>query len=189
MNDRIEALWQVFAEDDRALEAPSRLEPHVLAVIARREEAHAAGGVGAVSAAFALAAAVAVAVAIWASREPQVPVPLDARKPVLAALPLPVAPRPPGALSRRDGAPVAGGDAIAAYEEAPVFIIMLEDIATLDTEPLQLVRLRVPQEALFGFGMALFEPDGSGLIDVDVLVGEDGLPREVRKVRKAQEEQ
>jgi hypothetical protein len=49
-------------------------------------------------------------------------------------------------------------------------------------EPLQLVRLRVPRQALAMFGLVLIDPDAAGLVDVDVLVGEDGLPRDIRGV-------
>ena len=49
-------------------------------------------------------------------------------------------------------------------------------------EPLQLVRLRLPRQALAMFGLVLLGPDATGLVDVDVLVGEDGLPRDIRKI-------
>ena len=49
-------------------------------------------------------------------------------------------------------------------------------------ETLQLVRLRMPRQALAAFGLLLVDPDTTGVVDVDVLVGEDGLPRHIRKV-------
>lgn len=58
----------------------------------------------------------------------------------------------------------------------------------LETEPLQLVRLRVPREALQGLGVPLLEPDAAGMVDLDVLIGSDGLPRNIRRVRTQQEE-
>ena len=64
---------------------------------------------------------------------------------------------------------------------------------TLDAEPvrdgeaLQLIRLRLPREALQTLGIVLLEPDAGGSVDVDVLIGEDGLARDIRKVRVIQE--
>jgi hypothetical protein len=52
-----------------------------------------------------------------------------------------------------------------------------------EAEPLQLVRLRMPRANLEMFGVALLEPDTSGLVDVDVLIGGDGLPRDIRRIR------
>ena len=54
-------------------------------------------------------------------------------------------------------------------------------------EALQVVRLRVPREALEPLGLVLFEPGAQGIVDVDLLVGEDGLPRDIRSVRTVQE--
>jgi hypothetical protein len=50
-------------------------------------------------------------------------------------------------------------------------------------DSLQLVRLRMPRTALQAFGVALIEPDATGLVDVDLVVGSDGLPRDIRRVR------
>jgi hypothetical protein len=36
--------------------------------------------------------------------------------------------------------------------------------------------------ALQGFGVVLSGPDAEGFAEVDVVVGEDGLPRDVRRV-------
>ena len=54
--------------------------------------------------------------------------------------------------------------------------------ATGPQEVFQLVRLRLPRQALATLGFLLVDPDGGGVVDVDVLVGEDGLPRHIRKV-------
>ena len=36
---------------------------------------------------------------------------------------------------------------------------------------------------LRALGIALIEPDASGLVDVDVLVADDGLPRDIRRIQ------
>jgi len=53
-----------------------------------------------------------------------------------------------------------------------------------ETESLQIVRLRVPRASLEVFGVALLEPEASVLVDVDVVVGDDGLPRDIRRIRR-----
>lgn len=52
-----------------------------------------------------------------------------------------------------------------------------------ETEQLALVHIRVTQDALLPLGIATNEPGASGLIDVEVLVGGDGLPRDIRSMR------
>lgn len=52
-----------------------------------------------------------------------------------------------------------------------------------DTETVQLVRIRVPVGALLALGVTTTDPDASGVVDVDVTVGDDGLAREIRGIR------
>ncbi|HLG54429.1 MAG TPA: hypothetical protein VI485_03800 [Vicinamibacterales bacterium] len=79
----------------------------------------------------------------------------------------------------RPSAPLA----TAARTIAPVAILSAD--APFDTEPLQIVRIRIPGSALPALGVSIVEPEAAGLVDVDLLVGEDGLPREIRRVRAA----
>ena len=62
-------------------------------------------------------------------------------------------------------------------------LVALTGEPALGAEPLQLVRVRVPRTSLRAFGVALIDPDASGLVDVDLVVGSDGLPRDIRRVR------
>jgi hypothetical protein len=55
------------------------------------------------------------------------------------------------------------------------------------TESLHIVRVRMPRGALRALGVALVEPEANGLVDVDVVVGDDGLPREIRRVTAVME--
>jgi hypothetical protein len=68
-------------------------------------------------------------------------------------------------------------------EEVTEALMTLTADPILETESLQLVRVRVPRAALSALGVTLSEPDSSGVVDVDVLVGDDGLPREIRRIR------
>jgi len=57
-----------------------------------------------------------------------------------------------------------------------------ETLAWLDPEPgsLQIVHVRVASTALAAQGYALSDPDGDGLVDLEVIVGADGTARGVR---------
>jgi hypothetical protein len=72
----------------------------------------------------------------------------------------------------------------AARVETSVPIVRLTADPAFDTESLQIVRLRVPRTSLEVFGVALLEPEASVLVDVDVVVGDDGLPRDIRRIRR-----
>ncbi|OFW17124.1 MAG: hypothetical protein A3H29_01005 [Acidobacteria bacterium RIFCSPLOWO2_02_FULL_67_21] len=59
-----------------------------------------------------------------------------------------------------------------------------ETLAWLDPEPesLQIVHVRVASAALAAQGYALSDPDGDGLVDLEVIVATDGTARGVRVV-------
>jgi hypothetical protein len=47
--------------------------------------------------------------------------------------------------------------------------------------PLTLMRVRMERRAFSRLGVPITNPDGDGLVDVDVLVGEDGVARSIRR--------
>ena len=49
--------------------------------------------------------------------------------------------------------------------------------------PWQVIRVRVQASALDAFGVQLAGPALAGLVDVDLVVGADGWPRDVRRIR------
>jgi hypothetical protein len=167
MNDPIDTAWQIFVSHDRQVQAPPHLESRIMAATAHRPEPAAATGVMVL--AFALAAAVVLAVAVWPVRDAAPPLPLAVPPPLVAAFPAPP--------------PEITAHAFTMYQDLPVMLLVLDAMNTPEGEPLQLVRLRIPREALQALGVPLFEPEARGLVDVDVLIGEDGLPRDVRPVR------
>jgi hypothetical protein len=69
----------------------------------------------------------------------------------------------------------------------PSALVTLAADPLLDTETLHLVRVRMPRSALRAMGIMVGGPDATALVDVDVLIGEDGLPRDVRRVLAVQE--
>jgi len=202
----LDAAWRAYADQDRDLVPRPDLERIVLA---RCWAESARGAKGARSArgarganrakgrrvtVYALAAAASMALMALASQAwdapALAPAPLEARALEAAAYPPPVASQP-GRLvvrpARRDSAVELGG-AYVQHVELPA-ALMLFDAGPLQLrEPLQMVRLRLPREALQALGLVLLEPDAGGVVDVDVLVGEDGLPRDIRQVRIGQEQ-
>ena len=47
----------------------------------------------------------------------------------------------------------------------------------------QVVRVRIDATALDAFGVQVTGPGSAGLVDVDLVIGEDGWPRDVRRIR------
>lgn len=83
----------------------------------------------------------------------------------------------------------SGGGAEPPAEQAPVPERAVtapwpssEALAWLDPEPgsLQVVYVRVASTTLATQGYAVGDPDGDGLVDLEVIVGDDGLARGVR---------
>ena len=83
----------------------------------------------------------------------------------------------------------SGGGAEAPSEQAPVPDLAVttplpssEALAWLDPEPgsLQIVYVRIASSTLAAQGYAVGDPDGDGLVDLEVIVGDDGLARGVR---------
>lgn len=52
----------------------------------------------------------------------------------------------------------------------------------LESESLQIVRVRMPREALQIFGVSLIEPQAESVVDVELIVADDGLARGIRSV-------
>jgi hypothetical protein len=189
MTDRFDEAWRAYADMERGVHAPPHLEGRVLTAVKhaqfapppRRRSMHVAWLVA--------AATVAIGVATAMTGGPDTPVvPLPSRAHGAVPLPAPVAEARP---QRPVAPPVIAMntvDWLAREDEVRIILMMFEATPSLPSEPLQLVRLRIPTEALSGLGVALFDPDTGGTVDVDVLVGEDGLPKNIRKIRVAQEE-
>ncbi len=50
-----------------------------------------------------------------------------------------------------------------------------------DSASLTLMRVRMPRSAFSSLGVPIANPDADGLVDVEVLVGEDGVARSIRR--------
>jgi hypothetical protein len=59
-------------------------------------------------------------------------------------------------------------------------IVLVAD-PILDGSALSVVRVRVPLSALINFGIPVPDPDAQGSVDLEMLVGEDGIARTIRR--------
>ena len=183
----IDRAWKAFVDQDQRLNPPPDLEQRVIAAIrdARSAERQPSSRL---RPAIGMAAAIVIAIGGWLARPQSVPTPLVARSFDAAPLPGPVSPRPPMMRIEARTRPVAVSPGLyVEHVEWPAALMMLGAAPVTDSEPLRLVRLRLPREALQALGLVMLEPEAEGVVEVNVLVGEDGLPRDIRGVR-AQEQ-
>jgi hypothetical protein len=199
---QLDAAWRAYAEEDRRLRPDPALEARTLARL-RGEAAELPGfaevrlttgekGRATTSYApwLALAASVAAAAFLaWPRAESPVVGPLEAHPMAMSGFaataaaerPQPAAPAPTRYFA------AAALEPYVQHVELPEAVMQFDTVPVRAHEPLQMVRLRLPLEALQALGLALFEVDASGIVDVDVVIGEDGLPRDIRQVRIGQE--
>lgn len=90
--------------------------------------------------------------------------------------------RRPARAVEGDRARPVGAVARAATRAA----VAIDDLVPADGEALQIVRVRMPSSSLPALGVRVSAPslDGPVLVDVDLVVGVDGWPREVRDIRQ-----
>lgn len=163
------AAWDAFTRDDAAATAPPELERRIFCAVEAAAQRRARRAF-----------------------EPQLRVILGA-----AAAALLVAGVSVWNLSPRQREAPAQADPDSQVEETEVILEPLPDrsrssraaLITLaadrirDTESLQLIRVRMPRQALTALGVALIEPEATAFVDVDLVVGDDGLPLDVRRIR------
>ena len=163
--------------EQRVLDAARRA--HLDTALAGRQQRGWAPGTWMAAAALVLIAA-GVAAGLAGRRTPSergaMPLPVQASEPremppVAASLPLGVGDldAPARVLADANAAP---DRPIPATELFPV------------QETVQLVRIRMPVTALAALGITTTDPDTSGIVDVDVTVGDDGLARDIRAIHR-----
>lgn len=188
--------WQAFVEADCQCAPPAALDARVMDAVLFNRMSPVRRRRSVPLAALGVAASVAIAVALSGRGSFRPPVAPDAT----VTIDVPAAPDRASAVSphlshqvpahRRPAvAPERVGGQAPNHKrlELPAVVMPFGAGPVHDTEPLQLVRLRIPRQALRALGLVLLEPDAPGLVDVDVLIGEDGLPRDIRKIHLEQE--
>jgi hypothetical protein len=159
--------WREFAREDAALAAPPDLEPRVLgaweALQHPERRSHRPSQRRLLWAVGAVAGVLLLAFALGSHRVTTIP----------------SAPASRAAVSTR-----ATGDRLHLGQPMPTSdgLLPLTADPALETETLELVRVRMPRLALQAAGVVVSGPEAEGFVEVDVVVGEDGLPRDVRRV-------
>jgi hypothetical protein len=82
---------------------------------------------------------------------------------------------------RRESSRSAPPTAPTEAPSRPQGIVLVAD-PVLDPSALTVVRVRVRRATLAHLGLTLADPDATGLVDLEVLVGEDGTARTIRRV-------
>lgn len=184
--------WAAFARHDQADGAPATLEARLRRSVLARTNAGARRSPGrpgrtAVRIAAALAACL---VAVVAGRWWALPVPLHSAPAALLAAPPAVAlPEAAAAVPLVAGLelPVprqAGTVRRARAPRADRPLPVAPSLAALPANgPLQVIRVRIAASALDALGVAVTGSAGPGLVDVDLVVGADGWPMDVRRIR------
>ncbi len=164
--------WRQFAREDAAMTAPPDLEPRALAAWEALQHPQRRGhrpsqrrffwAVG------ATAGALLIAFALRSHRATTFP-------------PSPVS-------GAAESATRTAGDLrhLSQPKSRPEAVLTFTTDPALDTETLELVRVRMPRSALQAVGVVVSGPNAGDFVDVDVVVGEDGLPRDVRRVAPIQ---
>jgi hypothetical protein len=195
--DSCHKAWAAFVRHDAALTAPPELAARVLASVAARPPARALHVQPPAAASWpALAGIAAVLVAalaagagfIWQARRndgaqvvsiPTSGTPRWATHPatVTADVPARLVPKT-RTRDRAEPRPARAANGTAAATSRT-------GVADADgpSEALQVIRVRIDASSLETFGVQVAGPMPAGLVDVDLVVGDDGWPRDVRRIR------
>ena len=177
---------QALAREESRLEAPPHVEADVLrawdAAHPPRERRRIPWAPWAATA--AAAATILLAAVITMSRDarvqapPRPPIPASDVRLGLEAPPVVVstepAPRAPRRFPRRRPA------VIAASERPAATTVVLVGTPVMAGERMRVVRMRVARETLIGMGLRPIAQNDAASVDVEMLVGEDGVARALR---------
>jgi hypothetical protein len=190
----LEESFRALAADEAATRVPPRVDASVMAAW----DAHSRAGVGRARAAqdrpgwlwcagivAASLAALAIVVGWPAANQPREAVRGSA--PVSPVAPGPAEPVARSALTGSVAQPPSGQRVVLrsvprpqAEAEAQAAYVLVPD-AEAGAPPLTLMRVRMPRSAFSRLGVPIANPDGEGMVDVEVLVGEDGVATSIRR--------
>jgi hypothetical protein len=183
----VERLLRALADDDSHQQAPLHVHAavmrtwdagHVHAHQRRRRPRSIAALVAVGSIAAALIAAVVMS---RAPAEPDRHEPLVApsvEPPVAASMPASHSGTPAETHRPRPRRAAAQEETRTSRDE-PGVVLVADPI--LDASAMSIVRVRVPRAALGPLGIPLVEPNDGGSVDLELLVGEDGVARTIRR--------
>ena len=184
----VEELLHALAEEDAAVRVPARVDRAVMTAweSTDAERRHPRRGrvrlVRLVSAGVAAAVLIAFAIGLRSSARPLVP---SVRVSPLPASPAATVPEPTTVVPAREEparrAPRARRPAIASAPAPPRSYELLPGVDDARDAPLTVMRVRMSRSAFSQLGIPIANPEGTGLVDVDVVVGGDGVARSIRR--------
>lgn len=169
MNDSdFNAAWREFGKHDKETTAPARLRPAVMGAWDSAQQAQQDR--------------------VWArasnSRRMSLVAMLGAVAAVMVVVGITMSEKDRGPDPRRTPAsvsPVTEKTSAAVPDRADSFRLIADP--TFEAESFEIVRLRLPRTSLEAIGVVLIGPDVASLVDVEVVVGGDRLPRAIRSIR------
>ncbi len=170
-----------LAENDREREAPLEVEARLVrAYRARRRGGWRWRVIAAAAAALAIAAAL-----WWTDRKPQLAVSAvpqvlqtpDAVQPARVAAAMPNVTRVHRKIARK----VAAATKLESREVVTDFFPLMNPEPSFERG--QMLRVQLPASAMLSVGLPVREEHLGDLVQADVLVGEEGMPRAIRFVR------
>jgi hypothetical protein len=173
--------WRAFEEEDAVVSAPASVQAAVMAAWHTRGhhgtgDPHRSRRVELVAVAAGILIAIGGIALLQRERPPRDAAPSPNAR--AATLPADALPPAPAIVAQLPVVPAPIGESTAHTPEPT----REREASIVDSEPLQLVRVRMPREALAAFGMSLVEPEATSLVDVELLVADDGMPRRIRNV-------
>jgi hypothetical protein len=186
-DSRFDEAWRAYVNEDAGLQAPPGLESRVwneLAAPPRPKRAYWTSRL-----LLAVSAAAMIVVTFVALRDESGRPPIPSSPIGVEAIAPPAEPAMIPAFDRTREVERVTPERRTLRRGLPPVLMTLGAGPVRDTEVLQLVRLRLPREALQTLGVALLEPDAGGVVDVDVLIGDDGVARDIRQVRTGHEQE
>ena len=177
-DDQVLQALRVLAEDDRELEAPPEVEARLLREFRSRRSRHSWHW----PAVAALAAGVTLAAFLIANRAPKRPVSTPPRVSTVVEVARPAPPPPVVAMS-----PPRVARKMAAVRQTETREVVTDFFPLMNPAPSfergQMLRVQLPAAAMQTVGLPVREDHLADLIQADVLVGEEGMPRAIRFVR------
>ena len=172
---------QALAESDRGKAAPPGVEARLLSAYRARRRSRRRWAAGA-----ALAAGLVIALALWPSRDskpaasaPAIAQVREATRPVTEA-PAAAVVRTPRRLPRKVAAAQPAQAREQVREVVTDFFPLMNPAPSFDRG--QMLRVQLPAAAMQTVGLPVREENLGDLVQADVLVGEEGMPRAIRFV-------
>ena len=177
--DQVLQALRALAENDRGRKAPPEVETRVLGAFHSRRRCGRRW-----PAIAATAAALVIALLLWPNRRPK---PAVSAAPPISRVPAAARPAPVAAVANITPTPRKLVRRGAAVPQPEPHEVVTDFFPLMNPEPAfergQMLRVQLPASAMLTVGLPVREEHLGDLVQADVLVGEEGMPRAIRFVR------